>query len=147
MEVFLEAHPKTNFIISGFNALTESESTLFQSILSQNRGKIYWDVDTYFLQNPQELSVKYLNSYKNWPYYENKPFLGIHNTFLNRKEIEVIETSGRIAQAKQVGSILKELSTTDFGWEKVAVVLPDESLLNPVLHSLPAEVNKLNITM
>ena len=147
LEVFLEAHPKTNFIISGFNALTESESTLFQSILSQNRGKIYWDVDTYFLQNPQELSVKYLNSYKNWPYYENKPFLGIHNTFLNRKEIEVIETSGRIAQAKQVGSILKELSTTDVGWEKVAVVLPDESLLNPVLHSLPAEVNKLNITM
>jgi hypothetical protein len=147
LEVFLEAQPKTSFLICGFNALTESESTLFQSILAQNRGKIYWDADTYFLQNPQEQSGQYLNSYKNWPYYENQPFLGSHNTFLNQKEIEVIETSGRIAQAKQVGSILKDLSTTKLGWERVAVVLPDESLLNPILHALPPEVNKLNITM
>ena len=147
LEVFLEAQPKTSFIICGFNALTESESTLFQSILAQNRGKIYWDADTYFLQNPQEQSAQYLNSYKNWPYYENQPFLGSHNTFLKQKEIEVIETSGRIAQAKQVGSILKDLSTTKLDWESVAVVLPDESLLNPILHALPPEVNKLNITM
>ena len=147
LEVFLEAQPKTSFIICGFNALTESESTLFQSILAQNRGKIYWDADTYFLQSPQEQSGQYLSSYKNWPYYENQPFLGSHNTFLNQKEIEVIETSGRIAQAKQVGSILKDLSTTKLGWERVAVVLPDESLLNPILHALPPEVNKLNITM
>jgi hypothetical protein len=147
LEVFLEAQPNRSFIICGFNALTQSESTLFQSILAQNRGKIYWDADTYFLQNPQEQSGQYLNSYKNWPYYENQPFLGIHNTFINKKEIEVIETSGRIAQAKQVGSILKELSTTELAWEQVAVVLPDESLLNPVLHALPQEVNKINITM
>jgi hypothetical protein len=147
LEVFLEAQPNTTFIICGFNALTESESTLFQSILAQNRGKIYWDADTYFLQNSQEQSGQYLNSYKNWPYYDNQPFLGSHNTFLNKKEIEVIETAGRIAQAKQVGSILKELSTTNHSWERVAVVLPDESLLNPVLHALPTEVNKLNITM
>ena len=147
LEVFLEAQPKTSFIICGFNALTESESTLFQSILAQNRGKIYWDADTYFLQNPQEQSGQYLNSYKNWPYYEKHPFLGSHNTFLNHKEIEVIETSGRIAQAKQVGSILKGLSTTKLDWKSVAVVLPDESLLNPILHALPPEVNKLNITM
>ena len=147
LEVFLEAQPKTSFIICGFNALTESESTLFQSILAQNRGKIYWDADTYFLQNPQEQSAQYLNSYKKWPYYEKQPFLGSHNTFLKQKEIEVIETSGRIAQAKQVGSILKDLSTTKLDWESVAVVLPDESLLNPILHALPPEVNKLNITM
>ena len=147
LEIFLDAQPKTSFIICGFNALTESESTLFQSILAQNRGKIYWDADTYFLQNPQEQSGQYLNSYKSWPYYESQPFLGIHNSFLNQKEIEVIETSGRIAQAKQVGSILKDLSATNLGWERVAVVLPDESLLNPILHALPSEVNKLNVTM
>jgi hypothetical protein len=147
LEVFLEAQPNTTYIICGFNALTESESTLFQSILAQNRGKIYWDADEYFLQNPQEQSGQYLNSYKKWPYYENQPFLGSHNTFLNQKEIEVIETSGRIAQAKQVGSILKELSASNPKWERVAVVLPDETLLNPVLHALPPEVNKLNITM
>ena len=147
LEVFLASQPKTSFIICGFNALTESESTLFQSILAQNRGKIYWDADTYFLQNPQEQSGQYLRVYKSWPYYENQPFLGIHDTFLNQKVIEVIETSGRIPQAKQVGSILKDVSKTKLGWERVAVVLPDESLLNPILHALPPEVNKLNITM
>ena len=147
LEVFLETHPNTNFIICGFNALTDSESTLFQSILALNRGTIYWDADVYFLQNPEEQSAKFLNSYKNWPYYKNNPFLGTHNTFIKDKEIEVIKTSGRIAQAKQVGSILKDLSTTNLSWDRVAVVLPDESLLNPILHALPREVNKLNITM
>ena len=147
LEVFLEAHPNKTFIICGFNALTDSESTLFQSILAQNRGKIYWDADEYFVSNAQELSGLYLNKYKQWPYYQNQPFLGSHNSFINEKEVEIIETSGRIAQAKQVGSLLKDLSSSNPRWERVAVVLPDESLLNPILHALPPEVSKLNITM
>ena len=147
LEVFLEAHPNKTFIICGFNALTNSESTLFQSILAQNRGKIYWDADEYFVSNTQELSGLYLNKYKQWPYYQNQPFLGLHNSFVNEKEVKIIETSGRIAQAKQVGSLLKDLSSSNFRWERVAVVLPDESLLYPILHALPSEVSKLNITM
>ena len=147
LEVFLAAHPNKTFIICGFNALTDSESTLFQSILVQNRGKIYWDADEYFVSNAQELSGLYLNKYKQWPYYQNQPFLGLHNSFVNEKEVEIIETTGRIAQAKQVGSLLKDLSSSNPRWERVAVVLPDESLLNPILHALPPEVSKLNITM
>ena len=147
LEVFLDAHPKKTFIICGFNVLTDSESTLFQSILAQNRGKIYWDADEYFLSNAQELSGLYLNKYKQWPYYQNQPFLGLHNSFVNEKEVEIIETTGLIAQAKQVGSLLKDLSSSNPRWERVAVVLPDESLLNPILHALPLEVSKLNITM
>ena len=147
LEVFLEAHKKKAFIICGFNVLTDSESTLFQSILAQNRGKIYWDADEYFLSNAQELSGLYLNKYKQWPYYQNQPFLGLHNSFVNEKEVEIIETTGLIAQAKQVGSLLKDLSSSNPRWERVAVVLPDESLLNPILHALPPEVSKINITM
>ena len=147
LEVFLDAHPKKTFIICGFNVLTDSESTLFQSILVQNRGKIYWDADEYFLSNAQELSGLYLNKYKQWPYYQNQPFLGLHNSFVNEKEVEIIETTGLIAQAKQVGSLLKDLSSSNPRWERVAVVLPDESLLNPILHALPPEVSKINITM
>ena len=147
LEVFLDANPNKTFIICGFNALTESESTLFQSILAQNRGKIYWDADEYFLSSTQELSALYLNKYKQWPYYQNQPFLGLHNSFVNEKEVEIIETFGRIAQAKQVGSLLKDLSSSNPRWERVSVVLPDESLLNPILHALPPEVSKLNITM
>ena len=147
LEVFLDANPKKTFIICGFNVLTDSESTLFQSILAQNRGKIYWDADEYFLRNAQELSGLYLNKYKQWPYYQSQPFLGLHNSFVNEKEVEIIETTGLIAQAKQVGSLLKDLSSTNPRWERVAVVLPDESLLNPILHALPSEVSKINITM
>ncbi|MEE3020754.1 MAG: hypothetical protein VX313_05840, partial [Bacteroidota bacterium] len=147
LEVFLDAQPKKTFIICGFNVLTDSESILFQSILAQNRGKIYWDADEYFLSNAQELSGLYLNKYKQWPYYQNQPFLGLHNSFVNEKEVEIIETTGLIAQAKQVGSLLKDLSSSNPRWERVAVVLPDESLLNPILHALPPEVSKINITM
>ena len=63
----------------------------------------------------KEISSKYLDE-KNTPIANNE-FAGfLLNCESNKKEIEVIETSGRIAQAKQVGNILKELSTTELGW-------------------------------
>lgn len=148
LEAYLEAHPDMHFVLCGFNALSHSESNLFQSVLAQERATIFWDIDRFFLDDKAQRSSHFIASYKHkWPFFEKNPFLGTHDAFSQSKQIEVIETAGVLGQAKQVGSILQELSKNNPDWERVAVVLPDESLLDPVLHALPNDIDRLNVTM
>lgn len=69
----------------------------------------------------------------------------------NKPEIEVIASPSKIAQAKAVHEILrawiKEGVIDSSNPLNTAVVLPDESLLMPVLFSLPEEIEAVNITM
>lgn len=148
LEAYLESHSDTHFVFCGFNALSHSESNLFQSILAQDRATIFWDIDRFFLDDTTQRSAHFIASYKRkWPFFEENPFLGTHESFAQPKHIEVIETAGVLGQAKQVGSILQELSKNKPEWERVAVVLPDESMLDSVLHALPKDIERLNVTM
>lgn len=148
LEAYIEAQPDTHFVLCGFNALSHSESHLFQSLLAQERATVFWDIDRFFLEDKTQRSAHFIASYKQkWPFFEKNDFLGIHESFTQPKQIEVIETAGVLGQAKHVGSILQELSKNKPDWERVAVVLPDESLLEPVMHALPPEINRLNVTM
>ena len=54
-------------------------------------------------------------------------------------EIEVISVPSSVGQAKLIPSVVKN--------EDYAVVLPDESLLIPVLNSIPPEIEDINVTM
>ena len=67
-------------------------------------------------------------------------------------EIELIGIPSRIGQTKQIYPILKEMlvgNTTPDPEEalRTAIVLPDEQLLIPVLHSIPAEFSRINVTL
>lgn len=148
LEAYLEAHPKTHFVLCGFNALSVSESTLFQSVLAQQRATVFWDIDRFFLEDATHRSAHFIAGYKRkWPFFQQHKLLGVHDSFSQPKQIEVIETAGVLGQAKQVGTILKELSDEQPDWERVAVVLPDESMLDAVLHALPKSIDRLNVTM
>ena len=76
-------------------------------------------------------------------------FRSIVNDFSATKNIQVIGTPKSIGQAKIAGSILEQTieNHPEKSLDKVAVVLGEESLLVPLLYSLPASVGALNITM
>lgn len=80
-----------------------------------------------------------------------EPFLKESETTALCPEIRVISAPSRAIQAKIVGSELRrlneELPSSDFKKAKVAVVLPDESLLIPLLYSLPENGSDINLTM
>ena len=67
-------------------------------------------------------------------------------------EIELIGIPSRTGQAKQVYSILKEMLSGKIEPDpeealRTAIVLPDEQLLIPVLHSIPEEFSRINVTL
>lgn len=141
---FLDSTTK-QMVFIGFNALNKAEQQIIQTVLSQNRGEIFWDIDQYFLENKNHEAGRFIRSHQNkWAFYQNKKhalkWVGGH--FSQPKNIEVIGIPQNIGQAKYVGSILKEENLAN-----TAVILNDEGLLFPILNSLPSKVDKVNITM
>ncbi|WP_396172791.1 PD-(D/E)XK nuclease family protein [Flavobacterium sp.] len=135
------------YIFAGFNALNQAEEKIFQHLLSLDKAQVLWDVEESFLNDPYHDAGLFSRRIKNnWPYYKNNAYEWIFNAFKEPKDIHILGTPKTIGQAKLVGVIINDLAEKK-SLSKVAIVLGEENLLLPVLHSLPDSVSSLNITM
>lgn len=146
---FSETIKDKKFLFAGFNALNHAEEKIIQHLLAIDKAKIYWDIDETFLNDPFHDTGLFQRRFKSsWPYYKTNPYEWITNDFKQEKNIQVIGTPKAIGQAKVVGEIIEKHSNENEGkLQNVAVVLGEESLLVPILYSLPSNVDALNITM
>lgn len=137
---------KRKHFLLGFNALNNAEQYIFQTLLEQGIADVYWDGDEFFFNNNYHEASLFLRNYKNqWPYFKNHPFRSINTYFSEEKEIKIIGTSKNVGQAKTVSGILSQIPTEQM--DNTALILADESLLDPVLNHLPRNIKALNITM
>lgn len=144
----------SRFLFAGFNALNAAEEKIIQHLLAADRAEIYWDADQTFLNDPYHDAGLFLRRFKeSWKHYKSNPFEWIVDEFSQTKIIQIIGTPKTMGQAKLAGSIIEKTieKSSELGrkesLDKVAVVLGEESLLVPLLYSLPATVGALNITM
>ena len=137
---------QTNFnhVFIGFNALNGAEETIFQKILLNKLGKIYWDYDQFYLSTN---IGDFQRNHKKWNYFQSHSFDWISQDFQNSKEISVFSTPHDVGQIKLVGEILQRSSDQENNYKNTAIVLADEKLLPVLLNSLPPEVKNVNITM
>jgi hypothetical protein len=143
LEFYINNSTNNHIVFVGFNALNKAEETIFQELLNSNIASIYWDVNEYFLKNSNEAGKFIRNYLNNWTYYKNNPFLWIENETQTEQEIQIIGAPKNISQIKYAGEILAK--KTNFN--KTALVLADENLLNITLNSLPLNIEHINITM
>jgi len=146
---FSETIKDKKFLFAGFNALNHAEEKIIQHLLAIDKAKIYWDIDETFLNDPFHDTGLFQRRFKStWQYYKTNPYEWITSDFKQEKNIQVIGTPKAIGQAKIVGEIIEKHSNENEGkLQDVAVVLGEESLLVPILYSLPSNVDALNITM
>ncbi|MEC4048022.1 PD-(D/E)XK nuclease family protein, partial [Flavobacterium sp. SUN046] len=138
------------YVFAGFNALNAAEEKIVQHLLAEGKSKIYWDIDEVFLTDPYHDAGLFVRRFKStWPYYKTHPFEWIASDYCQEKTINIIGTPKSIGQAKIVGDIIaKQIEEQgNTGLQNTAVVLGEESLLVPVLYSLPESIEALNITM
>ncbi|WP_333599609.1 PD-(D/E)XK nuclease family protein [Flavobacterium sp.] len=137
------------FVFAGFNALNQAEEKIIQHLLALDKARIYWDIDETLLHDSFHDAGLFQRKFKSdWIYYKTHPYEWMVNDFTETKNIQVIATSKAIGQAKIAGSIIeKHANESNSNLQNVALVLGEENLLLPVLHSLPANVTALNITM
>lgn len=129
----------------GFNALSHAEQVIMKYLLDQERADAYWDVDKYYLNNKNHEAGKFLRGYRRR--WNDHPMDKIYDLLATgEKEVQIIGVPKSVGQAKVAGDIIsKQAPVSNFS--STAVVLADEQLLLPMLHSIPHNVKDVNVTM
>lgn len=143
---YIENNPSKKHIFIGFNALNTAEQKIIQSLLAAGESEIYWDTDKSFMDNRRHSTSHFIRKYlEDWDYYSDKEKPIFPSNFNSEKKFKIIEVQKNVGQAKYVGELLASLSEETM--QKTAVVLGDETLLTPLLRSLPNNVSQVNVTM
>lgn len=132
-------------VFIGFNALTSCEKQLFKILKDDGKAEFCWDVEGDFLNDSENNSSFFMRdkSENNLKLFPQSIKL---NSVESKPEINIIGVPSEIAMASIASEILcKDLKGS--GDINTAVVLPDESLLLPILHTLPSTSETINITM
>lgn len=153
IEDLIKAQPWHKIIFAGFNALTIAEERMIRSLLAAGKAEILWDADTYYSINRNHEAGRFIRKYK--AAFADAMLQGGESGFSweekllssSPKKIDVIGVARNVAQAKVTGDIISNLKLSEEDLENTAIVLADESLLFPVLHSLPADIKNVNVTM
>ncbi len=137
---------KKKHVFIGFNALNNAEQTIIQELLETGNAEIYWDTDVHFYNDKKHSASYFIRKYASeWKFFKNQAPKFVSNNFNNEKKFTIVEAQKNIGQAKFIGQYLSNLSQNTLN--KTAIILADENLLQPVLQSLPSNIDSLNITM
>lgn len=136
------------FVFIGFNALNACEKTLFSYLKKREQADFYWDYEAAELRDEDNPASHFYK--ENMQMFPSKFTLNSQQETLSDKKIELIAVPSLVGQAKQTYELLDKLypsDASDHEWIKTAVVLPNETLLTPLLYSLPPQIKKVNVTM
>ena len=149
LEGYQKSRQNKIHIFIGFNALNSAEAYIIQEILSDSSNDIYWDIDEAFLSDPIHDAGYFIRQYlKRWDFLKGRPLQGKSAYYSSDKKIHIAGIPKNVSQAKYVGDLLKTLEASSTqNLKNTAVILGDESLLNPLLNSVPSGVSSVNITM
>lgn len=133
----------THYAFVGFNVLNKVEETLFAHLQQQGKALFYWDYDVYYTDSENELEAGTFLK-RNMERFPGELPTEVFNNFLARKDIEFVAAPTENAGARAVAPWLQKHLTADA--KRTAIVLCNEKILLPVLHSLPPIVKETNVT-
>ena len=136
------------YLFVGFSALNEVESRMFDYVQKQGKALFYWDYDTYYTQDDtQEAGYFMRKNLKRFPGVFGKEMF---DNLRTEKQITVVETVNDSTAVRYIpqwlnGNLTEEEIDT-------AIVLCDETMLEPTLHAIPDKANgydirQMNVTM
>ena len=139
--------PYEKYVFVGFNVLNKVEHTLFTQLKDAGKAVFYWDYDEFYMKENRQAVTHEAGEFirrnlRDFP----SPLSGeLFKNLSKPKEVHYIASSTENAQACYLPQWIRNNLTTPE--KETAVVLCNEALLQPVLHSLPAEIKHVNITM
>lgn len=117
----------------GFNALTKAEEVIFQELIAEEKATVLWDLDEYFYKEPYHSASHFIKNYiKDWTFLKQEFTSQFSNHFSKSKEIEIINVSKNLLQAKAAAQLAIK-TYSEFPNDSIVLVLGDEGLLHPVL--------------
>jgi hypothetical protein len=143
--------PWRKIIFAGFNALNLAEEIIIEKLVDADKAEIVWDTDSYYVNDPNQEAGRFIRKYNEYGRFKK---IKERNTVfeetllsLGKKNITIIGAAKNVAQAKVAGSLVTRFEAEQGHLQNTALVLADENLLFPVLHSLPQKLEDINVTM
>ncbi|MDE6988308.1 MAG: PD-(D/E)XK nuclease family protein, partial [Bacteroides acidifaciens] len=135
------------YIFVGFNVLNKVEHQLFKLLQDADKAMFYWDYDIFYTQQIKKHEAgEFLK--RNLQDFPNELPDSYFDSFKTPKNIRYISASTENAQARFLPEWIRTtFSNSECEEKENAVVLCNEALLLPILHSIPQEVKNVNITM
>jgi len=127
----------SKFVFVGLNALNECEKTLMRRMRDAGIAEFCWDYSGDMIRDRRNRSSFFMEeNVKEFPQSGKWDPDGV-----KVPEINVVSVPSSVGQVKMIPQIF------DGTQKNCAVVLPDETLLMPLLNSMPEYIREINVTM
>lgn len=142
-EIKTDSFTSRYYAFIGFNRLNKTEQEIFSALENADKALFYWDYDVSYLNDKHEAGMFIKRNISRFP---NRLDAVHFNNLSEEKQITIIKSSTDNAQARYIKDWIEELpGKAD---KETAIVLCDESMLQPVLHCMPSDkIDAVNITM
>ena len=135
--------PYDTYIFVGFNLLQQVEQRIFTLLQKEGKARFYWDFDHYYASSE---AGQYIRHYlKVFPNELDIECADIYDHFRQPKNVSFISAPTENIQARYVSTWLQDEDRLKAG-RRTAIVMCNEALLPTVIHSLPPQIEKVNVT-
>ena len=142
LEELLPNLKSEKYVFVGLNALNECEKSVLRKMRDSEVAEFCWDFSGELIQSKLNKASFFLSSnIKEFP-----QAFQMEDQGKKTPDIHIVSVPSSIGQAKQLPAIFKSIDGYEKGTD-IAVVLPDETLLMPVLNTIPEEIKAINVTM
>lgn len=140
------------YIFVGFNVLTLSELSIFDILDARGIADFYWDNASPAMRAKGNAASRFID--RNVKRFRSRYDINSQYQIADDEfpEVKLMGLPSAVGQAKIAGAQLKKwiddgTISDPTNAIDTAVVLPDNSLLIPMIHSVPSEMTQLNVTM
>lgn len=144
----------THYVFVGFSSPSVVETLIFDKLRDLGAADFFWDTASPFIHNRDgevARNNRALAALRRLSDRFASPSDFSLASIETKPDIDIVGVASRTAQAKLAGEILQKwaaeaaINTADA--INTAIILPDESLLTALLHSIPEQLKAINITM
>ena len=136
------------YIFVGFNALSDVEKKMFKIVGNSGKALFYWDYDSYYISDANNEAGHFMRgNLEEFPNALGKEhFRGLSQD----KKVTVVQSGNDSMSVRYIGKWLdSNLTENEID---TAIVLCDETMLEPTLHAIPESANGhelryINVTM
>lgn len=126
-------------VFCGLNVLCEAEKKVLGRLRDLGLAQFCWDWQSAWIRDPQNKASLFMkDNLQAFP-----QAFELEDTA--NPQLQVTAVPSAIGQTKLLSRMLQDQAVP--ADESTAIVLPDESLLQPLLNSIPDRVSKVNVTM
>lgn len=144
-KVEIEKLKGREFAVMGFNALSSAEMSLFDYLKNSCNASFFWDSDSYYTGNTMQEAGYFIR--ENIKRYGETLLNTERNNFSKPKNITIVNTPSDVLGCKYVSQVVEKLSNEGNKLSReTAIILTDESLLLPLIYSIPKCVEHFNVT-